>query len=105
MSVVTIQSTGRLPEFAGFFPVFRKWLRFAPASGNRNVGSGAVNNPGSNGYYWSSSPNSSTNGFNLNFNSSNVNPQNNNNRGNGFPVRCVQEFTLIKTDLFYDYFG
>lgn len=63
-----------------------------PASGYRNVGSGAMNNEGSNGYYWSASPNSATNGYNLNFNSGNVNPQNNNNRGNGFPLRCVQEF-------------
>lgn len=45
-----------------------------------------------NGYYWSASPNSATNGYNLNFNSTNANPQNTNNRGNGFPVRCVQEF-------------
>ena len=63
-----------------------------PASGNRNVGSGAVSNEWNNGYYWSASPNSVTNGYNLNFNSGNANPQNNNQRGNGFPVRCVQEF-------------
>lgn len=46
----------------------------------------------SNGYYWAATPNGATNGRNLNFNSTNVNPQNSNNRGNGFPVRCVQEF-------------
>ena len=63
-----------------------------PASGNRNVGSGAMNNEWNNGYYWSASPYNATNGYNLNFNSGNVNPQNNNQRGNGFPVRCVQEF-------------
>jgi hypothetical protein len=34
--------------------------------------------------------NSSTNGRNLNFNSGGVNPQNNNNRYNGFAVRAVQ---------------
>lgn len=38
-------------------------------------------------------PNSTTNGRNLNFNSGNVNPLNNNNRSNGFPVRPAQEFT------------
>ena len=64
---------------------------FYPASGYLNNGNGTLNNVGSNGYYWSASPNSQTNGYNLNFNSSNVNPSNNNNRANGFPVRCVQE--------------
>ena len=62
--------------------------QFFPASGNRN-GTG-LNNHGSNGNYWSSSLNSAANGYNLNFNSSNVNPANNNNRFNGFSVRAVQ---------------
>jgi len=61
-----------------------------PASGYRNNSSGTLNNVGSNGYYWSASPNSSNNGHNLNFNSSNWN-WNNNNRANGFPVRAVAE--------------
>ena len=63
------------------------WL-FFPASGNRNGTS--LNNHGSNGNYWSSSLNSSANGYNLNFNSSGVNPANNNNRFNGFSIRSVQ---------------
>lgn len=54
---------------------------------------GTVNNVGSNGYFWSAVPNSTNNGRNLNFNSSNINPLNNNNRSNGFAVRPVQEFT------------
>ena len=64
------------------------WL-FFPAAGNCNNGS--VRNVGSNGYCWSSSVNSSNvqNAYNLNFNSGNVNWQNNNNRLNGFPVRGV----------------
>ena len=61
---------------------------FFPASGNRNGTS--LNNRGSNGNYWSASLNSAANGYNLNFNSSNVNPANNNNRFNGFSVRAVQ---------------
>ena len=61
-----------------------------PASGYRNNSSGSLNNVGSNGFYWSASPNSSNNGHNLNFNSSNWN-WNNNNRANGFPVRPVAE--------------
>ena len=63
-------------------------LCFFPASGNRNGTS--LNNRGTNGNYWSSSLNSQTNGYNLNFNESGVNPANNNNRFNGFSVRAVQ---------------
>ena len=51
-----------------------------------------MNNEWNNGYYWSASPYNTTNGYNLNFNSGNANPQNNNQRGSGYPVRCVQEF-------------
>ena len=60
-----------------------------PASGYRNNNSASVNNVWNNGYYWSAVPNSNNNGYNLNFNSSNVNPTNNNNRSNGFSVRPV----------------
>ena len=48
---------------------------FLPAAGCR-FGTG-VYDVGSNGYYWSASPNSSNNGHNLNFNSSNWNWNNN----------------------------
>jgi len=61
---------------------------FFPAAGNGNGTS--LNNRGTNGNYWSSSLNSADNGYNLNFNSSNVNPQNNNNRYRGYSVRAVQ---------------
>jgi hypothetical protein len=63
-----------------------------PATGNRNNTSGALNNVGSNGNYWSDTPNSATNGYNLNFNAGWVNPSNNNNRANGFAARCISEF-------------
>ena len=63
---------------------------FFPCSGNGNGTS--WNNRGSNGNYWSASLNSATNGRNLNFNSGGGNPQNNNNRFNGFAVRPVQHF-------------
>ena len=62
---------------------------FLPAAGYCNGGDGP-NNVGSNGYYWSSTENDANNGFNLNFNSSNVNPENNNDRNNEFPVRAVR---------------
>ena len=63
-------------------------------AGYRN--SSSLNNAGSNGNYWSSTPNSSNtnNAYNLNFNSSNVN-RNNNNRYNGQSVRPVSELTSI----------
>ncbi len=53
-----------------------------------------VTNVAQNGNYWSSSPFAgNTNAGNLNFNSGGVNPLNNNNRANGFTVRCVRVFT------------
>jgi len=59
-------------------------------SGNWN-GSGA-NNRSYNGNYWSRTANNSDNAYNLNFNSDNVNPENNaNNKYNGFSVRCVAQ--------------
>lgn len=65
---------------------------FFPCSGNGNGAS--WNNRGANGNYWSSSLYSATNGRNLNFNSGGVNPQNNNNRFNGFAARPVQHSLL-----------
>ena len=43
-------------------------------------------NVGTNGYYWSSSPNAGNtdNAYNLNFSSGEVNVNNNNNRNNGY---------------------
>jgi hypothetical protein len=67
-------------------------LLFFACSGNGNGQS--WNNQGSNGNYWSRSLNSQTNGRNLNFNSGGVNPQNNNNRFNGFTRRAVQHSSL-----------
>ena len=64
-----------------------------PAAGYRNNSNGGLNNAGSNGNYWYGSPNSATNGYNLNFNSTNLNTSNNNNRAYGFSVRCVSELT------------
>ena len=67
---------------------------FLPAAGNRNNNSSALNNAGTNGNYWSSSVNG-TNAYNLNFNSGTVNPGNNNNRANGFSLRCVAALNLV----------
>lgn len=65
---------------------------FFPAAGCRYDSNGGLNNAGSNGNYWYGSPNSATNGYNLNFNSTNLNTSNNNNRAYGFSVRCVSEW-------------
>lgn len=73
---------------------------FFPAAGNYNGTS--LNNSGSNGYYWSSSWYNSSNGYNLNFNSGNVNPQNNNNRYYGFSVRAVQHSFSINNKGIWD---
>ena len=61
---------------------------FFPASGNRN-GTG-LNYRGTYGYYWSSSLNSQTDGYYLNFYSGGVNPAYNNYRFIGCSVRAVQ---------------
>ncbi len=69
-------------------------MRCLSAAGYLNYTSGAVTAVGENGNYWSSSPYSSeVNAGNLNFNSGGVYPVNNNNRANGFSVRCVRVFT------------
>ena len=53
---------------------------------------GAVANVSGNGNYWSAGPSgTSTYARNLNFNSGNVNPQNENNRAYGFTVRSASE--------------
>ena len=62
-----------------------------PAAGNVNYNSGwNTNNVGSEGNYWSSAGQDADNAYNLNFNSGNINPANNNNRRNGNSVRLVQ---------------
>ncbi|MBQ3445954.1 hypothetical protein IJG29_04525 [Candidatus Saccharibacteria bacterium] len=63
-----------------FFAVFLR-------AGNYN--GSTFYNGGTNGNYWSSTASSSTNAHNLNFYSGNVYSANNNNRRNGFSVRCL----------------
>lgn len=67
-------------------------------SGSRNVGSGAMAGGGTYGYYWLASPWSVTDGLPLSFTSGLVWPQGvTGARGNGFPLRCIQEFALPQT--------
>lgn len=74
------------------------------ASGYRNNDN--LNNRGSNGNYWSSSLNSSNtnNAYQLNFNSGNINPSNNN-RYYGYPVRPVAAFAnCLKANILLLYY-
>ena len=61
---------------------------FFPASGY--YGGTSLNDRGTRGYYWSSTWYSETNARNLDFSSSNVNPQDGSSRRYGFTVRAVQ---------------
>lgn len=92
----TIPTHTAHPMGTGAVSVFRSNccidVRIFPAAGNRNGTS--LNNRGTNGNYWSASLNSQTNGYNLNFNSTSVNPANTNNRFNGFSVRAVQHSSI-----------
>ena len=60
-----------------------------PYAGGRNWNNGPWNFGGSYGYYWSSTPNGA-NGYNLYFNSSNIDPSDISNRAYGFSVRCFK---------------
>ena len=61
----------------------------APCAGYRNGSS--VNNVGSNGNYWSATPNDTDNARNMNFNSTNANANYDWYRDVGQSVRLVQD--------------
>ena len=63
-----------------------------PASGYRDIPTGALNAVGANGYCWASSPFSatSTNAARLVYDAGRDLPLDGNNRAYGFSVRCVQ---------------
>jgi uncharacterized protein (TIGR02145 family) len=65
--------------------------------GYRN-NNGNFNNMGNNANFWSSTENNSNNAWNrnLNYNNSQVN-RNNNNKQNGFSVRCVRDLLQSST--------
>lgn len=57
-----------------------------------NYNGGSYNNQGNNGYWWSSTENGSSNAWNRNMNYNNGGvDRNNNNKTNGFSVRCVRD--------------
>ena len=86
------KSAGKLQKKESSLSLFSidDYQESVPAAGYRNGSS--LNNAGSNGNYWSSTPNDNNNAYNLNFNSDNHN-MNNNNRNNGQSVRPVLELT------------
>ncbi|WP_426476080.1 FISUMP domain-containing protein [Chryseobacterium sp. CBSDS_008] len=61
-----------------------------PTAGYRNAASGELNYRAYNGFYWSSTENS-TNAYHLGFGSGAVNPANNYYRPTGFSVRCISQ--------------
>ena len=63
---------------------------FLPAAGNRYYGSTSMYNVGSNGYYWSATPNGTTGAYSLDFGSTTATTYNGN-RYYGFTVRCVSD--------------
>ncbi len=68
-----------------------------PAPGFRDAGNNGKNgdlmNVGNSGFSWSSSV-SGSNGVYLNFNATNLNPSNTNNRAFGLQVRCLQHLSV-----------
>jgi hypothetical protein len=72
--------------------VYNNSTVFYAVAGGRNSSSGGLNLVGTEGYYWSATPDSDTIGQNLRFSSSIVYPQSYSSyRAAGFPVRCSQE--------------
>ena len=57
--------------------------------------SGNLNNRGTDGYFWSSTPYSYTNSRGLGFGSANVNPKNGSSKPFGSALRCVARFTCV----------
>ena len=63
---------------------------FLPAVGNRGASDGVLGNQGSSGRYWTSTPISSNNAYNLEFDNSTSTPNGNPGKSNGRSARCVQ---------------
>ena len=60
-----------------------------PAAGYVNSPNGSLSNAGSDGYYWSSTADSSNNAYGLRFYSGSFYPANNYSKYHGFSVRCI----------------
>lgn len=62
-----------------------------PATGYRDPSNGSLFFSGSFGYYWSTSEDDATDGYNLFFSTTSGNPVYTYNRALGFPVRCIRD--------------
>ena len=69
----------------------RKLPLSIPFTGDYCWTSGIRLSSGAYGYFWSSTPNNSTDARHLNFGSTSVSPQGNNVKLNGLTVRCVKK--------------
>ena len=49
------------------------------------------------GFYWSSTPRNNSNAYALSFSSSNIQPDFNDLRSNGFPIRCLKDSPVAPT--------
>jgi hypothetical protein len=68
-------------------------------AGYRNT-NGGFNNRDTNTNFWSSTQNNASNAWNRNLNLSNVTVnRNNNNKANGFSVRCVKDWFVMGAEL------
>ncbi|MBR3204098.1 hypothetical protein IKF81_00230 [Candidatus Saccharibacteria bacterium] len=66
-------------------------------SGSYSWVNGYLGSRGSNGYFWSSTPNSTAGALNLSFDSARLIPQSGNNKILGFTIRCVERQIVYKT--------
>jgi hypothetical protein len=66
-----------------------------PFAGNRYILDASPKGQGTDGNYWSSSRYSANNAYRLKFNSTALNPQDNNQRTNGFSVRCFKNSPVV----------
>jgi hypothetical protein len=62
-----------------------------PATGSRNTFGGTVDTRGTIGYWWTSTPQSSTGGYDLVFTGTYIHPSSSYFYGSGFAVRCVPQ--------------
>ncbi|GHT86064.1 hypothetical protein FACS18947_5570 [Bacteroidia bacterium] len=90
-AVSTAVNADGTTAFANGMQLRKSNTPFFPASGLRNYLAGVLTYVGTNGFAWSSSSGSPSNGFLLNFGNTGANPAFNSYRTFGLHVRCVAE--------------
>ena len=66
-------------SYLGFTKYYGYWYLYGASE----------NGQGSHGHFWSGTPSAETGAYHLFYNSGNVNPQDNDDKGQGFSIRCV----------------